>query len=59
MLSNQDDIELKVAVVDYLVYTFAESFVPHEEWVFTDNSVSFPCFRDETLLLQMIEHDDA
>ena len=59
MMSNKDDVEIKVAVVDYLVYELEGSFLPHEEWTFLDRSVSFPCFREETLLLQMIEYDDA
>ena len=43
---------------DAFVFTLKGDFYKNQVWSFAD-AVSFPCFRDETLMIQLTEFDDA
>jgi hypothetical protein len=57
-MSDEDEIELKIAVVDYFIYTLEHTIREYQQWSFKDKAITFPCFGEATLLLQMIETDE-
>ena len=56
-LTDSDEIEVRLVIGDQFVYTLSSDFVRGQNWFFLD-SLSFPCFADETMSIQFTEFDD-
>ena len=48
---------MKIGVGDEFVYTLDHNFYKNQVWSFS-NALSFPCFTDDAIFIQMTETDD-